>query len=45
MGTALNVISIIFSLTAILVSSVFAYQQVGQSHDANLLPIVLELFA
>jgi hypothetical protein len=45
MGTALNVISITFSLIAILVSSVFAHKQAKNAHDANLLPIVMELFA
>jgi hypothetical protein len=44
MGTLLNVISLVFSVLAIGVSGLLTYRQVRHMQQANLLPVIIQLF-
>jgi hypothetical protein len=44
MGTLLNIISLIFSVLAIGVSGLLTYRQIRHMQQANLLPVIIELF-
>jgi hypothetical protein len=45
MGTLLNIISLTFSVLAIAVSALLTYRQVRHMQQANLLPVIIQLFA
>jgi hypothetical protein len=43
MATSLNIMTLVISLAALAVSSVFAIRQIGTARNANQLPVVIEI--